>query len=154
MLPADKSERASAFLRWANGNESAAAFLAEIAQIARLADDIVDEDEHRQRNMGWLLHRTLTVLPLNAFFVANVDRLAPLINTIVVQWCQSDEWRTGGNDLKRTFGFVYREAVGSLVTAVASITGGLEHAKQAADDFFEVAHSGSTETVADWAMER
>lgn len=150
MLPADKNERATAFLRWANGNVAAADFLAQIAEIARLADDIVDEDENRQRNMAWLLHRVLVQLPLNPFFIANAPFLGPLMNVIIVQWLQSDEWRVGGNDLKRQFGFIYREAVGSLVTAVASVTGGIEHAKSAADDFFEFAHAGSTETVAQW----
>ncbi len=153
MLPADKNAWSAAFLRWANGNRSAADFLGQIAEIARLADDIVDEDENRQRNMGWLLHRVLVILPLNPFFVAHAAILGPLMNVVIVQWQQSDEWRVDRNAMKRQFGFVYREGVGSLVTAVASITGGIEHAKAAADDFFEVAHAQSTETVAQWAME-
>lgn len=150
MLTDNKDDRAAAFLRWANGDDHAAAFLSEMAQIARLTDDIVDEDEDRQRNMCWLLHRVLTVLPRNPFFVAHVHILAPMIDVIIVQWRQSDEWRVGGSDIKRQFGFVYREAVGSLVTAVASMTGGLEHAKAASDEFFEMAHAGSAETLADW----
>ena len=154
MLPEHDDDRQAALLRWANGDRMAAAFLLEIAEIARLADDIVDEDDNRQRNVGWLLHRTLTVLPQNPFFLANAARLAPLIAVVIVQWRQSDEWRGTRDALKRTFGFVYREAVGSIVTAVACLTGGPEHAKAAADDFFATCHSGSTETVAEWAMEK
>jgi hypothetical protein len=153
MLPQDKDKRSAAFLRWANGNPQAAAFLAEIAEIARLADDIVDEEEHRQRNMCWLLHRVLVALPQNPFFVGHVVVLAPLMDVIIVQWQQSDEWRADRNAMKRQFGFVYREAVGSMVTAVASITGGIDHAKVASDDFFEMCHAQSTETVANWTME-
>lgn len=154
MLPASKNETAAAMLHWANGNEFAAAFLMEISEIARLADDIIDEDDNRQRNMCWLLHRALTVLPRNPFFVAHVHALAPLMDVIIIQWQQSDEWRVERDAMKRTFGFVYREAVGSLVTAVASITGGIEHAKKSADEFFNLCHAQSTETVATWSMEK
>jgi hypothetical protein len=154
MLPDDRTERRAAFLRWANGNAAAADFLAQMAEIARLADDIIDEDDNRQRNMGWLLHRVLVVLPQNQFFIAHAAVLGPLMDVIIVQWQQSDDWRSSHNAMKRQFGFVFREAVGSLVTAVASITGGLAHAKAASDDYFELCHAASSETVAQWAMER
>lgn len=153
MLPSDKAARSAAFLRWANGDVHAADFLAQIAAIARLADDIVDEDENRQRNMAWLLHRVLVALPQNQFFIANVATFAPLMDVIIVQWQLSDAWRSDRNAMKRQFGFVYREAVGAVVTAVASITGGIDHALQASNDFFELCHAQSTETVAQWSME-
>ncbi|WP_373413712.1 hypothetical protein [Ensifer aridi] len=150
MLPSDPAKVREALLRWTRGDEAAADFLHEMAQIARLADDIVDEDENRQRNVCWLLSRTLTILPANPFFVRHASVLAPQINSIIVQWQQSDEWRSSRDALKRTFGFVMREAIGSLVTAVAGIIGGYEHAKATADDFFETCHSGQRETVEDW----
>ncbi|WP_037460668.1 hypothetical protein [Sinorhizobium fredii] len=149
MLPNDPEAVRAALLRWTRGDEAAADFLKEIAEIARLADDIVDEDEHRQRNVCWLLIRTLTVLPANPFFARHVDRLAPLMHTVIVQWQLSDEWRSSRDALKRQFGFVMREAVGSIVTAVAAICGGYDHAKSATEDFFELCH-GSRETVEDW----
>lgn len=153
MLPPDKSVCIAAFLRWTNGNAAAADFLWDISQVARLADDIVDEDANRQRNMAWLLHRVLVVLPRNPFFIANAAVLGPLMSAIIIQWQQSDEWRSDRSAMKRQFGFVYREAVGSLVPAVASITGGIVHAKAAADEFFEMCHAQSSETVAQWSME-
>ncbi|MDK1493371.1 hypothetical protein QN219_25540 [Sinorhizobium sp. 7-81] len=150
MLPNDPETVRSALLRWTRGDETAADFLAEIAAIARLADNIVDEDEHRQRNVCWLLIRTLTQLPLNPFFIRYAATLAPLINSVIVQWQLSDEWRSSRDALKRQFGFVMREAVGSIVTAVAAICGGYDHAKTATEDFFELCHAGSRETVEDW----
>lgn len=153
MLPNDPAKAREAMLRWTRGDEAAADFLHQISEIARLADDIVDERENVQRNVCWLLSRTLTVLPLNPFFMRYAASLAPLINTIIVQWQQSDEYRLSGDRLKQTFGFVMREAVGALVTAVAGIVGGYDHAKTVAEDFFTTCHSGSTETVEQWAKE-
>ncbi|PDT82934.1 hypothetical protein [Sinorhizobium sp. BJ1] len=150
MLPSNPEQVRAAFLRWTRGDEAAADFIAEIAAIARLADDIVDEDENRQRNMAWLLVRTLTHLPLNPFFIRHAQILAPLINSAIVQWQLSDEWRSSRDALKRQFGFVMREAVGSIVTVVAAIVGGYDHAKAATEDFFELCHAGSRETVEDW----
>ncbi|MCA1403697.1 hypothetical protein I6F26_03655 [Ensifer sp. IC3342] len=150
MLPTDQEKVRAALLRWTRGDEAAAAFLGEIAEVARLADDIVDEDENRQRNVCWLLVRTLTVLPANPFFIRHVSVLAPLINSVIVQWQLSDEWRSSRDALKRQFGFVMREAVGSIVTAVAGIVGGYDHAKATTEDFFELCHAGSRETVEDW----
>ncbi|ASP92765.1 hypothetical protein [Sinorhizobium meliloti] len=150
MLPSDPEKVCAALLRWTRGDEAAADFLNEIAEVARLADDIVDEDENRQRNVCWLLVRTLTRLPLNPFFIRHAATLAPLINSVIVQWQLSDEWRSSHDALKRQFGFVMREAVGSIVTAVATIIGGYDHAKAVTEDFFELCHSGSRETVEDW----
>jgi len=150
MLPSEPEAVRAAFLRWTRGDEAAADFLAEIAAIARLADDIVDEDENRQRNICWLLVRTMTRLPQNVFFNRHLSALAPIIHTVIVQWELSDEWRSSRDALKRQFGFVMREAVGSIVTAVAAICGGYDHAKTATEDFFELCHSGSRETVEDW----
>ena len=150
MLPSDPEAVRTAFLRWTRGDEAAADFLAEIAAIARLADDIVDEDENRQRNVCWLLVRALTHLPLNPFFIRHAAVLAPTINNVIVQWQLSDEWRSSRDALKRQFGFVMREAVGSIVTATAAIIGGYDHAKAATEDFFELCHAGSRETVEDW----
>ncbi|WP_234851700.1 hypothetical protein, partial [Sinorhizobium meliloti] len=116
MLPSDPEAVRAAFLRWTRGDEAAADFLAEIAAIARLADDIVDEDENRQRNVCWLLVRTLTRLPQNPFFNRHLAVLAPVIHSVIVQWELSDEWRSSHDALKRQFGFVMREAVGSIVT--------------------------------------
>lgn len=153
MLPNDPGAVRTALLRWTRGDEAAADFLNEIAEIARLADDIVDEDVCRQRNVAWLLVRTMTQLPVNPFFVRHAAALAPIISNVVVQWQLSDEWRSSRDALKRQFGFVMREAVGSIVTAVAAIIGGYDHAKTVTEEFFELCHAGSQETVTDWIKE-
>lgn len=153
MLPSDPKLAGEALLRWTAGDVNAAEFLQQIAAIARLADDIVDTDVHRQRNVSWLLVRVLTVLPMNPFFILHAVELRPLLMTIIVQWNQSDEFRRSPDALKQTHGFVMREAVGNLVTAVAALIGGYEHARLVADDFFETCHAGSSETVADWIGE-
>lgn len=153
MLPNDPVKVREALLRWTRGDVPAADFLLFMAKIARIADDIVDDDRDRQKHVCWLLSYTLTVLPANPFFSRHAAALGPMINTIIVQWQQSDEYRVSGDPLKQQFGFVMRESIGSLVTAVASICGGVDHAKTAAEDFFQMCHAGSTETVAQWVGE-
>lgn len=150
MLPDNHREM---FLRWTRGDEYAADFLEDIANVARLADDIVDEDENRQRNMCWLLYTTLTKIPTNPFYLAHLVELKPLITNILIQWHQSDEWRSGRDARKRTFGFVYRENVGGIAMAVAGIIGGYEHARAVADEYFETCLSWSDETVEQWVKE-
>lgn len=153
MLPKDPRDAQACLMRWTGGHGAAAEFLSEIAAIARLADDVVDKAEHRQRHLCWLMSRALTVLPLNPFFVAHAAQLAPMLNTILVQWELSDSFRQSGDRLKETYGFVMREAVGGLVTAVAHILGGYEHGRLVAEDFFATCHAGSPETVEDWVRE-
>ncbi|KQS79032.1 hypothetical protein ASG25_10625 [Rhizobium sp. Leaf384] len=153
MLPEDLAERRQMLLRWTQGHQAAADFLHQMSEMVRLADDIVDETEQRQRNVCWLLSRAWTVLPFNAFYQAHGITLAPLLNTIIVRWQQSDEFRVSGDSLKQQFGFVIREDIGTLTVAVASIIGGYEHAKQVADEMFSACHSASTETVEDWVKE-
>lgn len=150
MLPESREARQAIFLRWANGNVHAASFLEQMAEIARLADDIVDQDTHRQRNVCWLLSRVLTTLPSNAFFIAHHAALSPVLTTIIVQWEQSDTFRSSDDTLKHQFGFVIREAIDSLAITVAAITGGIEHARATATDIFDTCHGGSTETVEQW----
>ncbi|MBB4347945.1 hypothetical protein [Aliirhizobium cellulosilyticum] len=153
MLPDDLKERRTTLLRCTLGDESAADFLNQMAEMTRLADDIVDEEEHRQRNVCWLLSRAWTVLPFNLFFQRHGIVLGPLLNSIIVRWQQSDEFRLSGDRLKQTFGFVIREDIGTLTIAVASIIGGYEHAKQVADEMFAMCHATTGETVEDWVKE-
>ncbi|MGV2071671.1 hypothetical protein ACQZ4Z_13035 [Agrobacterium vitis] len=153
MLPDDLGRRRTLFIHWCRNDIYAAEFLMEICEIVRLADDIADEAEHRHRNVEWLLHRALTVLPRNPFFVAHTHALAPLMTQALIRWGQSDEWRAGRDAQRRTFGFVYREDIGGLVSAVAALIGGYAHGRTVADEFFEIAHARSVETVDDWAKE-
>lgn len=142
-----------AILEWAKGDQDAADFLVQMAEIARLADDIVDEDVNRQRNACWLLSRCLSRLPLNPFFAKNAASLAPLVNMIIIYWEKSDEWRRSGDRQKQTFGFVMREGIQMLATSVGFIVGGYEHAKFVAGEVFELCLSGSDETVDSWIGE-
>jgi len=154
MLPDDQEARKQLLLRWTNNNTHAAAFLLEMAEIARLSDDIVDiDDKERQRRVAWLLSRALVHLPQNPFWQQSSVLFGPMINTIIVQWQQSDEYRLSDNANKKIFGFVMREAIGQLVTATASIIGGAQFAKYASDDFFNVCLANNTETIEDWVKE-
>lgn len=152
-LPADKTAARELILRWTLNDAHAADFLMQIGEIARLADNIVDKDEGRQQNVCLLLSRCLTVLPLNPFYLRFAGALGPIMNEAIVAWQISDEWRVSGDPRKQTFGFVIRESTDKIVTAVASILGGYDHAKAVALELFEVCHSGSAETVETWVKE-
>jgi hypothetical protein len=150
MLPENRTFTGELLLKWANGDTAAAGFLFEIAQITRLADDIVDTDAERQRNVGWLLTRTLITLPTNPFYMRHAALFGPIFANTIIKWQQSDEWRQSGAVMRQNFGYVMREAIGDVYTAVAMLTGGFDHARAVAEEFFDVCHAQSSETIEDW----
>jgi hypothetical protein len=154
MFPLDPKITEDLLRKWTMGNDAAVALLLEIAQIARLADDIVDEGpENRQRNTAWLLIRALVHLPGNPFYAQYAGVLSPVLTIAIIKWQQSDEWRQSGAVMRPMFGFVYREAVRDVVTAVALIIGGYDHARQVADELFDISHTADSETLEQWIRE-
>lgn len=151
--PANRDETRAILLGWTLGDASAADFLLEIAELARLADDVVDKDTRRQERVMALLNRCLMLLPNNAFFRRHAELLAPAMNEALVGWRLGDEWRKSDDPKRRTFGYVYRESTDRIAVAVAFIIGGHEHSARVARELYDAFHAPFTETVEQWAEE-
>lgn len=116
------------FIKWANGNQDAAAFLEMIFEAARLADDIVDRPEaDRSSLVSALMLKCLVGIASNRFFQANSGMLFAPINEAISAWHLSNEFQKSDDTRLQNFGFVYREGPSRIAVAVALITGGTEH---------------------------
>lgn len=137
-------------LEWAHGDTDAAAFLLEMTKIVRLADDLADGDSlFPTERMGELLQRTIVFVPSNPFFQKHIAVLTAVWSVIVNSWVLSERWRFDPNEKTRIFAFVRREDVEQLLFVVATITGGIEHARRVMQDIHAVSHADG-ETFAEW----
>lgn len=140
--------------RFANGDPAAARFLENIANIARLADDIADGDSlNPVGDMAELLTRVVVDNALNPFFQKHAEALTAVMANSIVLWRKSEDWRQSSNRKTRMFGFVSREAVEHVAYTVAFITGGFDHATRVAETIQLVSHQASEETFEDWEAE-
>jgi hypothetical protein len=155
-IPDDQLET---FLRVvANGDADAYDYLKIMAAAVYFADDIVDEppDEiDTQELMAKLLWAAFVELPTNRFHQRWGAQLAPLLANAIVGWQKSDQWRQrkAPGYARCVFGFVWRENMDGLVTAVAAITGGRAHAMTVSELIMDVCHADG-ETVEDWLGEQ
>lgn len=124
-----------------------------MANLARMADDLVDEGNNPQGRLSQILELALLNLPANPFFIRHHATLAGVVMEMLAYWRLGDAFRTSGNERQELFGFVYRESCDRLPVVVAGIIGGVDHALAVAEEVYQMMHAGSTETVADWAKE-
>lgn len=148
-----QGDPSEAFLRWCKGNADAARLIRDMANLARMADDLVDEGENPQGRLSQILELALLNLPANPFFIRHHATLAGVVMEMLAYWRLGDAFRTSGNERQEMFGFVYRESCDRLPVVVAGIIGGVDHALAVAEEVYQMMHAGSTETVADWVKE-
>lgn len=148
-----QGDPSEAFLRWCKGNEDAARLIRDMANLARMADDLVDEGDNPQGRISQILELALLNIAGNPFYVRNHATLAGVVVEMLAYWRLGDRFRTTGDERKEMFGFVYRESCDRLPVVVAGIIGGVDHAIAVAEEVYQMMHAGSTETVADWAKE-
>lgn len=138
----------------AMGDTDAAAFVMNVAAMARLADDLADGDaQDRPRSMADLLYRALVHHATNPFFRAHSRELCAVMTNALVLWDMSERWRESDNRKTRMFAFVVRESVEQVAYTVAAIKGGIGHARDVADDIMRLSHETSEETFEDWDRE-
>lgn len=143
-------------LRWALGDVAAAEMLALLARGSQVADDIVDGDvapPDRGKSVVEMIDVSLRELPANPFFREHQAVLGPLISLSVFQWEASNEWHRSQNRTTRLFGFVLREALDSIIVAVALIKGGRDWAKKVLREVHTYYHVLDQETFEQWEAE-
>lgn len=151
-LPSDKLSEFC--LKWASGDQNAAAFLLEWAYIVRLADNIADGDsEDTVSDMAQLLTRCLIVNAANPFFQENFAALSSVMANAIMLWNKSEDWKTSPDRKTRMFGFVCRESVEHVTYTVAFLTGGYAHALSVIEELHQMSHATSPETFEEWENE-
>lgn len=153
-LPTDPAARAALLLRWANNDFEAASFLAAFADATRLTDDLADGDKvptvprmARLWNlMAWQMGGG------NLFVQRHQQALGAVMALAGLSWEASEEWRRG-SPASAVQGFVRRDDVDLVVTLVALLVGGPDHARQVMRECHDLCRANRPETVADWVAE-
>jgi hypothetical protein len=153
-MPLKHEDMQGLCLRWASGNEAAAAFLSNWAALVRVADDVADGDaENPVLSQAQVLMRCLIQNGNNTFYQQNQGALDAVMSNAILLWVKSEDWRKSDNRKTRMFGFIGREAVEHVAYAVAMLTGGFHHALTVAQEMQELSHQTSPETFEDWEAE-
>jgi hypothetical protein len=100
-------------------NTSAATYLALIAQVARMIDDLNDGD-HGPVDVGYLAHLLLVALPRNPFFAQNAAYLVPLHDMVINAWQDS-------NEMDPDQRFAATKCWADFVNEIACVVAGLVH---------------------------
>lgn len=125
------------FNRWAKGNQHLVNILICYIDLCQIPDDFVDADNeayksktNRIRQMAQLMNTMLTRLPNNPVYRQHQARFEALNIAILAHWSVSSTWEMSENKERRIYAFVYRTLPISVVTFVAYLAGGWEHALQ------------------------
>ena len=151
-LPADTK----AFFEFvAKGDISCIQFLEAFVTIVGLADDAVDRDldaGSRQDMMVQLLWLVMVSLPRNVFYATHQVALSGVLGQALILWQTSDDWKLSGDDRRRHFAYVHREAVDAVFIMVAGIMGGASHARDVVERIMDDVHA-TNDTFPQWAEE-
>jgi len=114
-------------LQVTKGNQSAAAFLAMVSDIAHTWDDLIDKDhEVTDFAINRAFTLALTGLPNNAFYSANFSQLNPLLISSINNWIVANELEKMDTEESKRIAFITRSAYTDLITHVAFLIGGSE----------------------------
>lgn len=118
-----------------NGNRAAVLYLQQIAQVARIIDDLHDRfgELHREEHTGMvegLVRILLVELPQNIFFRQHVATLANQHAIVLGAWHDSNRWEASQNPGKRAYAKVIRDNLTELCILVATLTGGYAYMRQ------------------------
>lgn len=141
------------FLRWCMGDADAARLVFDMANLARMADDVTDIGDNVQGRVSQMLELSLLNIAGNPFFIRHHATLAGVVIEMLAYWRLGDQFRTSGDGRRELFGFVYRESCDRLPVVVAGLIGGVDHALAVAGEVYQAMHGSSTETVEQWVKE-
>ena len=145
-MPFSDKEEIQKLNEWCLGNSDAVFLLKSLAEVSQIADDYADGDAEGPEKITRLLHLTLITIPTNPFFIKYSHWLLPVMASSMHLWNASNDW-------KNEYGFVYREALEQVITIVAVLVGGQEHAANVTKDVNNFYHQIHGEKLEDWIME-
>ncbi len=132
-------------VEWFLGDEEAAKFMSGLFDISQSADDFADGEagEDAAGLMASVLFGMVDGMALNPFFVANRERLAPMLIDALMAWKLSEELESG-NLTEKAWAFCLRDSLERVLVGVALIKGGFVHAlhvQREAFNYFRYVHA-------------
>ncbi len=121
-------------------------FLADLAYIAHVWDDLVDKDVEVSP-IQITRAFSLSVLGFNAnpFFRAHVDRLLPVLETGILNWLGANQLEKVGTNHCLQVAHVIRCSVGDVAVACASVIHGFDKAAEMAAELRMIMQQDSLE---------
>ena len=113
------------------GDEDAVAFYRCVANLSHTYDDLIDGDKAvSPQELHKFVWTALFDLPLNPFFDRFQGTLRPLLMTGVLNWIAANEMEASGSKEELRVAHVTRYAVGDVLLAAMTLTGGIDHARR------------------------
>jgi hypothetical protein len=125
------------------GNQDAIRFLNDITDVLHLWDDLIDRDHelpdaHINKTM-WI---ALVALPRNPFYVQHFMALNSILVTAIVNWqIATDMERKPSSDNEEVIAFIIRSSYIDIITLVAVLCGGPDHATSIMREARQLWHS-------------
>lgn len=112
-------------------DRDAIAFYELVSKWSHTYDDLIDRDkpvsDEQVHKFVWMM---LFDLPQNPFFARHHLTLRPLLMTGILNWVAANDMERSGDTEQLRIAHVIRYAVGDVLLAAMTITGGIEHARR------------------------
>ena len=110
------------------GNEDAAAFMAIVADISQVWDDLIDQDKPvTAEDINRIMWSALIDLNENAFFVRYASQLLPIMKQAIIHWRTSCVHEQVPDAKMLKVSYIKRSCVTDIAVFVALLCGGVEH---------------------------
>ena len=125
------------------GNQDAVRFLSDITDVLHLWDDLIDRDhELADVHINKIMWLALVALPRNPFYAQHFLALNSVLVTAIVNWqIATDVERTSHSDNEEVIAFIIRSSYIDIITLVAVLCGGPEHATTIMREVRQLWHS-------------
>jgi len=103
-------------------------YIQALARVSQVFDDVVDGDKPVSKEaMTRAVWDSLVAIPMNSFFRAYIDTLAPMTQAFVQDWMDANVLEQG-SDHDKDVAFVLRDNLYSILIHMAHIIGGYDWA--------------------------
>lgn len=108
------------------GDKSAVKYVLDVLYVGHLCDDLFDKDRYRTSDeINSAFRIALGDIPMNPFFQAFGQHLAPMQLSAMLLWVDSTKLEKG-NDNDKMAAFIMRNALANIVHYCLFLVGGLE----------------------------
>lgn len=116
---------AEAISQASNGDAQASRYLWQVAQAARVLDDLVDADTPVPPERIIAVFQGLLIdVQRNGFFGRNREFLIGIHLVVMNAWLDANAWEKSADPTERIYAHVLRDLVSELLPATAYLTGG------------------------------
>ena len=134
--------------RAALGNLDAVELMVDTFMVLHTWDDLIDKDRHMcPGEINGSFYLALVKIPRNPFYQKNTERLAQFIERAAVDWIIATDWEKRGGMTLQQFEVAYitRSSYTQIITEVALICGGFDHALDVQEEVRLTMHDETVE---------